>query len=67
MTNKVFTHYDSNKTVIGTIRPNNGTISERTYKNLLKKRTVGGDAGIYTDSETEIRVIDKNGYVIATI
>lgn len=64
----VYTHYDDTKTIIGHIIPReNHTISERTYRNLLKKRTVGGIAGIYTDSEYEIKVVNNDGYVVTMI
>ncbi len=65
----VYTHYDSNKTVIGYIVPlfDNGTafITQRTYNALLKKRTVGGTAGIYSDYPGEIRISndEKTEYV----
>lgn len=64
----VYTHYDNSKTVIARIIPREDrTIAERTYKNLLTKRTVGGIAGIYTDADFEIKVADKDGNVIAII
>ena len=58
----VYTHYDSNKTVIARIRPyciniDTAYITERVYNKLLKLRTIGGDAGIYCDFP---------GYVIVT-
>ena len=64
----VYTHYDSNKKIIARIIPNEKhEISKRTYNDLLEKRTVGGDAGIYTDAPFEIEVVDKNGYIVTTI
>lgn len=64
----VYTHYNQSKTIIAKIIPrDNGTISKKTYTSLLKKRTVGGIAGIYTDSEKEIKVVDKDGNIITTI
>ena len=65
----VYTHYDSSKTVIGYIIPliDNGTafITQRTYNALLKKRTVGGNAGIYSDYPGEIRISndDKTEFI----
>lgn len=60
----VYTHYDSSKTVIGYIIPimDNGTafITQRTYNALLQKRTVGGNAGIYSDYPGEIRISDNS-------
>lgn len=64
----VFTHYDSTKTIIGTIRPRDDrTISARTYNKLLKKRMIGGIAGIYTDADFEIKVVNNNGDVVTII
>ena len=64
----VYTHYDNSKTVIANIIPRSDrSITERTYKNLLTKRTVGGIAGIYTDADFEIKVVDKDSNVIAVI
>lgn len=65
----VYTHYDSSKTVIGYIIPliDNGTafITQRTYNALLKKRTIGGNAGIYSDYPGEIRISndDKTEFI----
>lgn len=60
----VYTHYDSNKSVIGYIIPqfDNGIafITQRTYNNLLKKRTIGGNAGIYSDYPGEIRITNND-------
>lgn len=64
----VFTAYDETKTVIARIRPDeHHRISERTYKRILKERTIGGCAGIYTDADFEIDVIGKYGQVVAFI
>lgn len=64
MTVNVFTSYDDSEKVIARIKPNeNHEISERTYKNLLSKRTVGGTAGIYTDAGFDINVVGKYGFV----
>lgn len=57
----VYTCYDQNKTIIGKIIPQNGKITKATYNRLLRNRTIGGDAGIYTDSEEDIMVVDKDG------
>jgi hypothetical protein len=65
----VYTHYDSNKSVIGYIIPqfDNGIafITQRTYNKLLKKRTIGGNAGIYSDYPGEIRITndDKTEFI----
>ena len=60
----VYTHYDSNKSVIGYIIPqfDNGIafITQRTYNKLLKKRTIGGNAGIYSDYPGEIRITNND-------
>lgn len=60
----VYTHYDSNKNVIGYIIPqfDNGIafITQRTYNALLRKRTVGGNAGIYSDYPGEIRITNND-------
>lgn len=58
----VYNHYDETKTVIARVRVDetNPTISQRTYNSLLKKRTVGGDAGIYT-ANGNVTVLDKYG------
>lgn len=60
----VYTHYDNNKSVIGYIIPqfDNGIafITQRTYNKLLKKRTVGGTAGIYSDYPGEIRITNND-------
>ena len=60
----VYTHYDSNKAVIGYIIPqfDNGIafITQRTYNALLRKRTVGGNAGIYSDYPGEIRITNND-------
>ncbi len=70
----VYTHYDSNKTVIAKIRPHTKTvyrfdgsedifyISSRTYNRLLSLRTIGGCAGIYTDCGHEI-YIERQGEI----
>ena len=64
----VYTHYDDSKKVIAKIIPNEKhEISERTYKNLLKKRTVGGIAGIYTDADFEIYVRSPRWGIITTL
>lgn len=64
----VYTHYDNNKTPIAKIIPNEKhEISEQTYRNLLKKRTIGGTAGIYTDAPFEINVRGKHGQIITVI
>lgn len=65
----VYTHYDDSKTVIGYIIPliDNGTafITQRTYNALLKKRTIGGNAGIYSDYPGEICISndDKTDFI----
>lgn len=64
----VYNYYDDNKTVIARVRPNERhEISKETYNKLMKKRTVGGDAGIYTDAPFDIKVIDRNGYEVAFV
>lgn len=64
----VYTCYDDTKTIIGKIRVyNDRRISENVYKKLLKNRTIGGDAGIYTDAGFDINVINKNGDHITII
>lgn len=64
----VYTYYDETKTIIARIRPFNGNqISLRTYNNLLKKRTIGGCAGVYTDAGFDIDVVNNNGDVVAFI
>ena len=65
----VYTHYDDNKTIIGYIIPQfDGEIAfitKRTYDELLKKRTIGGNAGIYSDYPGEIRITnnEKTEYI----
>ena len=64
----VYTYYDNDKNVIARIIPRDDhTISEKTYNKLLKKRTVGGLAGIYTDAEFDVDVVDDDGYKTAYI
>lgn len=72
MTN-VYTYYDTNKTVIARIRPNidhstgRKYITRRTYNRLMKLRTIGGEAGIYTDNPCWIFVLNNNGEWYRTI
>ena len=60
----VYTHYDTNKSIIGYIVPlfdgKTAFITERTYKRLLKQRTIGGNAGIYSDYPGEIRISNND-------
>lgn len=63
----VYNWYDDTKGIIAKIRPNGNQISERTYKRLLDARVVGGNAGVYTDADFDIDVVDKYGAVIAYI
>ena len=64
----VYTAYDTNKRVIARIRPNdNHEISYATYLRLLRRRTVGGCAGVYTDAPFEILVRHPRWGIVATI
>lgn len=64
----VYTRYDNTNTVIAQIIPREDhTITKRTYNKLLKKRTIGGIAGVYTDAPYEIYVIDNWGCIYTTI
>lgn len=64
----IYTHYDDTKTVIAHVIPNEKhEISERRYKELLKQRTVGGNAGIYSDAGYDIEVVDKYGNWVTSI
>lgn len=64
----IYTHFDNTKTVIAQIIPREDhTISKRTFNKLLKKRTIGGITGVYSDAPYPIRVVDDYGrqlYVI---
>lgn len=64
----VYTAYDTNKRVIARIRPNdNHEISYATYLRLLRRRTVGGCAGVYTNAPFEILVRHPRWGIVATI
>lgn len=64
----VYTAYDTNKRVISRIRPNdNHEISYTTYLQLLRRRTVGGDAGVYADAPFEILVRHPRWGIVATL
>ena len=64
----VYTAYDINKRVIAQIRPNgNYEISYATYLRLLRRRTVGGCAGVYTNAPFEILVRHPRWGIVATI
>ena len=58
----VYNHYDECKRVIARVRvdENKPTITEETYKRVLKKRIFRGDAGVYTE-KGNVSVIDKYG------
>ena len=63
----IYTYYDNTNTVIAQIIPREDhTITKRTFDKLLKKRTVGGLAGIYSDAPYDIYVVDgsREIYVI---
>lgn len=63
----IYTQYDNTNTVIAQIIPREDhTITKRTFDKLLKKRTVGGLAGIYSDASYDIIVVDgtREIYVI---
>lgn len=57
----VYTAYDTNKRVIAQIRPrkvgNHYEITTRTYNRLLRLRTVGGCAGVYTNAPLDIHIM----------
>ena len=38
-------------------------ISERAYKNALKRRTIGGDAGIIFRADKPVRIRDRYGII----
>ena len=39
------------------------TITEQQYKNALKKRTVGGDAGIRFLADKKVYIVAKDGNI----
>ena len=64
----VYTAYDTDKRVIARIRPNdNHEISYATYLRLLRRRTVGGDAGTYAAAPFEILVRHPRWGIVTTI
>ena len=58
------TAYDTSNTVSGYVMAEDKgeyyTISHRAYKNALKKRTIGGDAGIIFLAEKPVYAIGKD-------
>ena len=63
MLKKIYNHYDDQKRVIVRVNVNyNNEISESTYKRILSKRIIKGDAGIYSESR-DVKVV-KDGHII---
>jgi hypothetical protein len=61
----VYTCYDSYKRVIGRIKDSDH-ISKRRYNQLMKKRLVGGTAGIYTEQH-DVKVLNSDGSIYCII
>ena len=59
------TYYDPSDRICGYVmaeeKGNYYTVSEKQYKNALKKRTVGGDAGIHFLADKEVCIVAKDG------
>lgn len=61
------TYYDTTDQICGYVMAEDKgdyyTISEKQYKNALKKRTVGGNAGINFLTDKEICIVTKDGNI----
>ena len=61
------THYDPSDRICGYVMAEKKsgyyTITERQYKNALKKRTVGGDAGIHFLTDKKVYIVTKDGNI----
>ena len=61
------TYYDTSEQICGYVmaeeKSDYYTITERQYKNALKKRTVGGDAGIHFLADKKVYIVTKDGNI----
>lgn len=63
MMKMIYNFYDDQKRVIARVRVNEkNEISESTFKRILNKRIIKGDAGIYSESR-DVKIV-KDGHII---
>lgn len=62
-----YTAYDNPESIIGYVLAKDAgshyTISERAYKNALKRRTIGGDASVIFRADKPVMICDRYGAV----
>ena len=62
-----YTAYDDPQNIIGYVNAEDAgdyyIISERSYKNALKRRTVGGDANVIFKADKPVIVRGKDGFI----